>query len=320
MIFLNKKNFLYKIIAIFLIIAALGNLASCSPKLKPSPKATEENEEKDPPKELEELKKSIDKIEKALMSMHEEKKKAQQGIIPSQSSGGQGQQNQQGEGGQDKEGQQEKSNSQEQIQIQMNPEELAEYKNQQEKVKLQEELAKKEKETLEKFEDLKKDVLELHEKWNSYEPKAVTALAPQKSMEDFENALNSLTDTIQIKDEYINLLSVNLLYKILPDFYELYKTKEPPDLNRLRYGIKKIKLVAEKDDYNSMKPTLEYLINVWSVARPKLKKDSMSLMNKFEFALNDFKKSIEDKNKVIIDAKAEVLIKIIDEIVQSSKD
>ncbi|MDD2481674.1 MAG: hypothetical protein PHF82_06050, partial [Lutispora sp.] len=172
----------------------------------------------------------------------------------------------------------------------------------------------------EKFEDLKKDVLELHEKWNSYEPKAVTALAPQKSMEDFENALKNLTDTIQIKDEYINLLSVNLLYKILPDFYELYKTKEPPDLNRLRYGIKKIKLVAEKDDYNSMKPTLEYLINVWSVARPKLKKDSMSLMNKFEFALNDFKKSIEDKNKVIIDAKAEVLIKIIDEIVQSSKD
>ncbi|MCQ1530787.1 hypothetical protein [Lutispora saccharofermentans] len=322
---MNKRCVLYKVIAILFIIASLGGLSSCTPQLKPSPEASNEDEEKEPPKELEELKKSIGNIEKTLMSMHEEKKRAQQGIISSQSGGGQGQQDQQqGQGGQQgqqsqQQGQQQGSMGQGQIQIQMKPEELAEYQKQQEKAKLQEELAKKGKETLEKFEGLKKDVLELHEKWNSFEPKAVVALASQKSMEDFENALNNLTDTIQLKDEYVNLLSVNSLYKTLPDFYELYKTKEPPDLDRLRYGIKKVKLVAEKDDYNSMKLTLEYLINVWSAAKPKLKKSSSDLMNKFEFALNDLKKSIEGKNKTIIDAKSEVLLKIIDEMVQSLK-
>lgn len=309
---MNRKSILYKSLITLLIITALCNLISCTPQLKPSPQASQEGENKEPPKELEELRKSIEKIEKTLISMHEEKKKAQQGIISGESDGeSQGQQDQGGQQG---------SKGQEQIQIQMKPEELAEYTKQQDMAKKQEELSKKEKETLEKFEGLKKNVHELHEKWNSFEPKAVSALAPQKSIEDFETALNNLTDTVQIKDEYVNLLSVTQLYKILPDFYELFKTKEPPDLDRLRYGVKKIKLLAEKDDYNSMKPTLDYLINIWAIAKPKLKKDTMELMNKFEFALNDLKKAVENKNKVIIDAKAEVLTKIIDQIVQSLKD
>jgi len=78
---LNKRRILYKAIAILLIIASLGGLASCTPQLKPSPEASNEDEEKEPPKELEELKKSIEDIEKALMSMHEEKKRARNNII-----------------------------------------------------------------------------------------------------------------------------------------------------------------------------------------------------------------------------------------------
>ena len=78
--------------------------------------------------------------------------------------------------------------------------------------------------------------------------------------------------------------------------------------------------MAEKDDYNSMKPTMEYLINIWSIAKPKLKKDVNDLMNKFEFALNDLKNAIENRNKTVIEAKSEVLTKIIDEIVEKLKD
>lgn len=303
---------------IFLFIfAAIIPLVSCTPQLKPSPDAAKKDEENEPPDELEELRKSIEEIEKTLMSMYEEKKKAQQGIISSGSeSGGQSEQKGGGQGGQQGNQQQ----SQGEIKIEMKPEELAEFTKQQQLAKNQEELAKKQKETIEKFEGLKKKVMELHGKWNSYEPKAVKALAQAKSIEEFEKSLDNLTTTIQTRDEYKNLLAITSLYKTLPDFYELYTTKEPPDLDRLRYSVKKVKLLAEKDDYNSMKPTMEYLTNVWSVAKPKLKKDVTDQMNKFEFALNDLKNAVENKNKIIIDAKSEVLTKIIDEITEKLKD
>jgi len=324
---LKKKNVLYKFIVLLLIFASVITLISCSPQLKPSPNTAQKEEENELPKELEELKKSIEDIEKMLMSMYEDKKKIQEGIIsPTGGGNQQGQKEQQNEQqgnqqqGQQGNQQQNQQQSQGQIQIELKPQELSELTKQQQMAKQQEELAKKEKEKLEKFEELKKKVLDLHEKWNSFEPKAVKALAQPKSIEEFENSLNNLTNTMQTKDEYINLLAVNALYKTLPDFYELYTTKEPPDLDRLRFSVKKIKLLSEKDDYNSMKPTMEYLLNIWSVAKPKLKKDINDLMNKFEFALNDLKNAVENKNKTVIDAKAEVLTKIIDEMVEKLKE
>jgi len=324
-----KRN-LYKLIAILLMFIIIISFASCSPQQKPSPSTSKKEDENKPPKELEELRKSIEEIEKTLMSMYEDKKKAQQGIISSQEGGEQQGQNQQhGQGGEQQGnqqgGQQEnqqggQQGSQNQIQIQLDPNELAELTKQQQLAKQQEELAKKQKETLMKFEDLKKKVADLHGKWNSFEPKAVKALAQPKSIEEFEKSLDDLTSTIQSKDEYMSLLAVNQLYKTLPDFYELYTTKEPPDLDRLKFSVKKIKLLAEKEDYNSMKPTMEYLINVWSAAKPKLKKDVNDLMNNFEFALNDLKTAVENKSKIIIDAKSDVLTKIIDQIVEKLKE
>lgn len=319
MILLKKKNILYKSIALLIIFVSIATLISCSPQLKPSPEASKKEDENDPPKELEELKKSIEDIEKMLMSMYEDKKKIQEGIISTTEGGNEQEQKEQQKEQQGNQ-QQNQQQNQEQIQIELKPQELTELTKQQQMAKQQEEMAKKEKETLEKFEELKKKVLDLHEKWNSFEPKAVKALAQPKSIEEFENSLNNLTNAIQTKDEYINLLAINALYKTLPDFYELYTTKEPPDLDRLRFSVKKIKLLSEKDDYNSMKPTMEYLLNIWSIAKPKLKKDVNDLMNKFEFALNDLKNAVEGRNKTVIDAKSEVLTKIIDEMVEKLKE
>ncbi|SHI90085.1 hypothetical protein [Lutispora thermophila] len=311
-----RKIFLYKSTVLLIIFAAIFSLVSCTPQLKPSTDAAKNDEQNEPPKELEELRKSIEEVEKTLMFMYEEKKKAQQGII---SSGSEVSKNEHQQGGEQSRQQGNQQQSQGEIKIEMKPEELAEFSKQQQLAKDQEELAKKQKETLEKFEDLKKKVIELHEKWNSYEPKAIKALAQAKSIEEFEKNLDNLTNTIQTRDEYKTLLDVNSLLKTLPDFYELYTTKVPPDLDRLKYSIKKVKLFAEKDDYNSMKPAMEYLINIWSSAKPKLKKDVTEQMTKFEFALNDLKNAVENKNKIVIDAKSEVLTKIIDEMVEKLK-
>lgn len=312
---MNKKlsfNTYYKLLIILLAFLNLIYLTSCSPQRKPPAKESkQQEEEKEIPKELNDLKKSIEKIEKTLMTIHEDEEKEKE------------KQNVSSEDKNDKESSQQQGQSSqgnEQLQIQIKPEELSEYNKQQKKIEEQDKKLKKENELLEKFDTLKKDVTELHSLWNTVEPKLMSSLAPQNSINNFENALNLFTNTIQKPDAFTNLLSLIELYKYLPDFYELYKTKEPPDLDRLRFGVKKIKLVSEKDDYNNEKIALDYLFEKWSKAKPKFKKDSMSSINKFELALNDLKTSIESKNKTIIRVKSEVLIKIIDEIAEASKN
>ncbi|MDD4504511.1 MAG: hypothetical protein PHS15_06760 [Clostridiaceae bacterium] len=314
---MNITKLLYKFMVPMLIILSLLNFTACSSQKKPNlEKAQKETEEKKPPKELDKLKDSIKKVEKALESIHEESKKPmfmQQEKIEKQASEGskqkEGEQGGQSQGQNSSSGNDSKSSSsgQEQQQTQapkLTPEQL--------KLKLEQEKYKK-------FEDIRKDVLELHSAWNSYEAKAIADFAMQTAINDFESALNNLTRTVETQDAYQSLLEVNQLYKYLPDFYMLYESKVPPDLDRLRFATKKIQLLSEKQDFTGANDVLLYFENIWMTARPKLKSDNAEIVSKFEFAFADLKNSVIAKNEMIIEAKVEVLLKLVDEIEKKSE-
>jgi hypothetical protein len=190
---------------------------------------------------------------------------------------------------------------------------------QQQKLSPEQVKLKLQQENYKKFEEIKKNVLELHSAWNSYEPKAIADFAMQSSINDFESALNNLTKTVEMQDTYLSLLEVNQLYKFLPDFYMLYEAKVPPDLDRLRFSINKIRLLADKEDYSGANDVLLYLENVWMTTRPKLKSNNVQMMSKFEFALSDLKNSVVSKNNMIVEAKSEVLLKLIEDFEKAAK-
>lgn len=310
---MNIPRFLYRFILPILIILSLLNLAACSPQKKPDlEKAQEQAEEKEPPQELDKLKDSIKKVEKALEAMYEESKKPmfiQQEKIEKQeaqsqqkegSQGGQSDMQGGGGGGDSSSGESSGGGGQQQQQTpKLTPEQL--------KLKLEQEKYKK-------FEDIKKDMLELHSAWNSYEIKAIADFAMQAAINDFETSLNNLTKTVEANDTYQSLLEVNQLYKYLPDFYMLYETKVPPDLDRLRFATKKIQLLSDKQDFTGANDVLLYFENIWMAARAKLKSDNAESVSKFEFALADLKNAVIAKNSMIVEAKAEVLLKLIDEM------
>jgi len=110
------------------------------------------------------------------------------------------------------------------------------------------------------------------------------------------------------------LLEINQLYKYLPDFYMLYESKVPPDLDRLRFAAKKIMLLSEKQNFTGANDVLLYFENIWMTARPKLKSENAEIVSKFEFAFADLKNAVIAKNDMIVEAKSEVLLKLVDEI------
>ena len=314
---MNTIKPLYRIILPILILLSLLSFASCSPQKKPDlEKAQKEAEEKKPPDELDKLKDSIKKVEKALEAIHEESKKPmfmqQEKIEKQASEGGKKQEGEQegqsggqgggGGGGGGSSGDGESGGGQQKQQAQapkLTPEQL--------KLKLDQEQYKK-------YENIKKDVLELHSAWNSYEAKAISDFAMQTTINDFESALNNLTKTVEAQDAYLSLLEINQLYKYLPDFYMLYESKVPPDLDRLRFAAKKIMLLSEKQNFTGANDVLLYFENIWMTARPKLKSENAEIVSKFEFAFADLKNAVIAKNDMIVEAKSEVLLKLVDEI------
>ena len=313
---MNTIKPLCRAILPILILLSLLSFISCSPQKKPDlEKAQKEAEEKKPPDELDKLKDSIKKVEKALEAIHEESKKPmfmqQEKIEKQASEGGKkqegeqgGQSGEQGEGGGDSSGGGggESGGGQQKQQAQppkLTPEQL--------KMKLDQERYKK-------YESIKKDVLELHSAWNSYEAKAISDFAMQTTINDFESALNNLTKTVEAQDAYLSLLEINQLYKYLPDFYMLYESKVPPDLDRLRFAAKKIMLLSEKQNFTGANDVLLYFENIWMTARPKLKSENAEIVSKFEFAFADLKNAVIAKNDMIVEAKSEVLLKLVDEI------
>ena len=308
---MNIKKLLYKF-TVLLFILSLTGFTACSAQKKPDMQNTQNKaEEKKPPEDLDKLKDSIKKVDKALKAIYEESKKPifiQEEKIKKQASqenkqgvGGQeGQSNDQGGTGGEKNSGGGSSGEQGQQQTQKLTPEQVNLKLEQEKYK--------------EFESVKKDVLSLHSAWNSYEAKAIADFAMQTTINDFESSLNNLTKTAEAQDTYQSLLEVNQLYKYLPDFYMLYEPKVPPELDRLRFAVKKIQLLCEKQNFSGANDVLIYFENVWMTARPKLKSNNSEIVSKFEFAFADLKNSIIAKNEMIVEAKAEVLLKLLDEM------
>jgi hypothetical protein len=297
-------------------------LASCAQQKKPVPKATKSEEEQNkPPKELDELSKAVEKIEKTLLEIHEkgkmplfmqqeeikkqeEKQKKEEG---QQGGGGGGQQGgQQGGGGGQQGGQ-----GQQAAQVELVTPKVKQTEPQ---LEIQQMKAEIEKANLTQIEQLKKDVLELHSLWNAFEAKAVSQLVMQTSIADFEDALNNLTKSIDSKNVFQSLLDVTQLYKFLPDFYMTYTPDYPPEIDKIRFAAKKIQLLGEKKNYPAAKEAADYLSGIWMLTRPKLNKDSKDMINQIEFALSGLTKAIELKDDTIMQAKTEVILKVADEL------
>ncbi len=326
---IKKSGFLkhYNLLIIITLICSLFTI-SCSALKKPAKeKSMQQDEEKGVPKELNELNKNIEKIEENLMGIHEKEKKPTDEEEENEEKEGE-EKPEEGEEKPEEGKEQDKSSDKksdtqggtsekkEELQIQLKPGEISEYEKEKKKIENKEKKEKEEKETTKQYEAIKRESEQLHSLWNDAEPELLKSLAPQVSINNFEDALNYFTKNIEKPDSYANLVSLFELYRILPDFFELYNTKYTPEIDRLKFAAKKIKLISEKDDYKNMTITMDYLSERWEKAKPKLDKESIDSINKFDLALSDLKESIESKDKTIIQVKSEVLIKIIDKLTE----
>jgi hypothetical protein len=164
--------------------------------------------------------------------------------------------------------------------------------------------------------DITTTVNNLHYQWNSYMPMAAQKGANKALMDNFSKALNSLTNTIIVKNSTNTLMAANFLYAYIPDFYSIYKTESSPEIKRIKYHIRNEMLNSWTANWEQADSDMNALKSSWPIVKNTISKDQQDNTNKLDYSLYELEKVIKDKNQPLIDIKGRVALSNITAIEQ----
>lgn len=163
-------------------------------------------------------------------------------------------------------------------------------------------------------------ITKLHYQWNDLMPEIAKKGANMKLVDNFDNALNSLTETIDSKDKKKVLASANKLYSYIPDLYSLYRVKMSPEVKRMIYYTRNIILESDKEGWVQVAKDNEALEKSWSLLRNTLEKEQKKIEDKLDFSIYDLKKVVEEKNSQITGIKGKIVLNNITELQKSFEE
>jgi hypothetical protein len=170
------------------------------------------------------------------------------------------------------------------------------------------------------WEEITPIINKMHYTWNSYMPQAMKKGANQKVLDDFSNALNSLTNTIITKNKTNTLLAANYLYAYIPDLFSIYRTKSPSEIKRIRYYARNAMLNSLTANWTQAELDIDNLKSAWMVLRNVLNKESQDSINKLDLSITELDKVVGSKNQPLTDIKGRIALANIEEIEKSLED
>ncbi|MBC7075158.1 MAG: hypothetical protein H5T98_03570 [Syntrophomonadaceae bacterium] len=154
----------------------------------------------------------------------------------------------------------------------------------------------------------------IHLKWNILEPEAMRAGLNPTSRNNFEKALNELTEAIgQHKLEESIFAAINL-YKYYSDVAEVFETPVPPALFRVKYETMKAAAEAGRGNWQTAQQHSVKIQEEWEGLKTKAQEVEKNLTNRTEFSIFDFKQAVESQQLVLVMIKSEIVMRNLQEL------
>lgn len=160
----------------------------------------------------------------------------------------------------------------------------------------------------------------MHYQWNELMPEIAKKGVDMKLVDNFDNALNALTTTIESKDKEKVLTSANKLYSYIPDLYSLYRTKMSPEVKRMIYYTRNMILESGKDGWEQVGKDNEDLGKSWSLFHNTLEKEQKKTGDKLDFSIYELKKVVAEKNRQLTGIKGMIVLNNIKELQKSFEE
>lgn len=172
----------------------------------------------------------------------------------------------------------------------------------------------------EKWSEIDMIISNLHYQWNDFMPEIAKKGADMKLVDNFDNALNSLTTTVETNESGKILSAANALYSYIPDLYSLYRVKMSPEAKRMIYYTRSIIFEAAKENWEQAKKDDEAMEKSWSLLRNTLEKEQQQIDDKLDFSIYELKKVVSEKNKQLTNIKGRIVLSNIKELQKSFEE
>lgn len=160
----------------------------------------------------------------------------------------------------------------------------------------------------------------LHYQSNGYLPSATKKNASRQLIDNFSNALNTLTSTILTKDKNNTLLAANNLYSYVPDFYMLYRTETSPEIKRIRYYARNVVLNATVLNWDQALKDVENLKDTWAIYKNTIDPKNQELASKLDYSIYELETVVNEKNLSLTDIKGRIALSNMESLEKAAKE
>lgn len=157
-------------------------------------------------------------------------------------------------------------------------------------------------------------IRKIHQEWNNLEPEAVKAGLTPETRDSLERIMEELTRNVGSQKAPDSLISAIEMYGFYADIADVFKSKLPAPLYKLKYEIMIMAAYANMQNWAATGDHQISLTQQWEMLKMKDEGDNSEDFTQTEYALNDFERAIETQQKQLALIKAEIALKNLDEL------
>lgn len=146
----------------------------------------------------------------------------------------------------------------------------------------------------------------MHYQWNNLMSEAIKKGANNALVNDFDNSLNNLSNTVKTKNKVKIMMAANRVYAYIPELYSLFQAQSSPQIKRMEYYTRSVILNAETANWKQADSDLSSLKSVWLPYKNSLNKNQQESANKLDLSIAELEKVVKERNSSLVDIKGKV--------------
>lgn len=162
-------------------------------------------------------------------------------------------------------------------------------------------------------------VRSLHRDWNSLEPEAITKGMTSTTQAALEENLARLTRAVESRQALEAQLAANQVYRYYIEVAARFKTKIPPNLERVRYHVTEARLQGEKGSWAGAQDEANRALEIWRRLSYSLTRIERRTLNQMEHSLTDLIDAVGEMSMILTSIKTEVALQNIETLEREIK-
>ncbi|MGE5391856.1 MAG: hypothetical protein ACM3PE_12430 [Deltaproteobacteria bacterium] len=150
-------------------------------------------------------------------------------------------------------------------------------------------------------------LMDIHRKWNELEPDVIDAGLPASSLEGFENALQSLTQSVSAQNTDESLTAaIDLYEQYTSGISQVFTLSTPPQLYQVEYRTMASLAAANREDWTAASDEISAALEPWGLLKAQSKNADKKLLGRCDFSLQDLKTAIDEKDLNMVMIKGDI--------------